>query len=110
MELPEIGFSIQSNKEITTAVSSWRSFSSLQMPGEGYVKIITITYIPPITRGSLEIQEVPRNESSQLLQANVGIFSIPRALTSHIRQNLRQIIIDPAYAALTAQAVNSHQQ
>ena len=65
----------------------------------------------PVTRDSLKIEEVPQNKTrSELSQANVGNLRNPRALTSNMRQNLRQIIIDPAYAALTAHAVNSHQQ
>ena len=111
MELPEIGFTIQSNEEIAATVSSWRSFSSLQMPGEGYIKVITITYIPPVTRNSVEIEEVPPNHvSPQILPVSAGNLNISRTLTSYIRQTLRLVIVDPDYAALTAYAVNSHQQ
>ena len=95
MELPEINFTIQADKEITTAVSSWRSFSSLHMQGEGYIKVIAITYIPPITREIQEIQEV---------------ISIPRTIPLYMRQNLRRVIVGYQYAALAAQALNNYEQ
>ena len=90
MELPEITFTIQANQEITTTVSSWVSFSSLHMQGEGYIKVIAITYIPP-----REEQEV---------------VSIPRTIPLNMRQSLRRVIVDPQYAALSAQVLNNYEQ
>ena len=92
MELPEINFTIQADKEITTTVSSWISFSSLHMQGEGYIKVIAITYVRPITS---EIQEV---------------ISIPRTIPLYMRQNLRRVIVVWQYATLAAQALNNYEQ
>ena len=81
------------------------------MPGEGYIKLIAIFYVPPVTRNSIDLTEIPQtDERSQLLPTNVGNLSIPRALTPYTRANLMRIVVDPDFAALTARVVNSHEQ
>ena len=105
MELPEINFIIQTNKEVTTAVSSWHSLQSQRIQGNGYVKIIPIYY------NTEEAEEAPRT-ITPVVPATRQYIKVSREISSfshYIRPYLSTMIVDPSSAALAANILNSQQ-
>ena len=103
MELPEVIVTLQTNKEVTTAVSSWHSLQSQGMQENGYIKIIAIYYDPEEAHRNIT-QVVPATRKYIKVSREFNIFS------NYIRPSLSTIIVDPSWAAQAANILNSQQK
>ena len=92
MSLPQLAFTIHSDKPIETQASSWKTLQSLNMQGNGYVKIIAIYYNPE------DNEDAPRNTTSVVPVTN-KVVRIPREINSfshYIRPYLSTMVVDPS--------------
>ena len=106
MSLPQLAFTINSDKPIETQASPWKPLHSLNMQGSGYVKIIAIYYKP-------EEEEDAPTDTTSVVPAYNRVIRIPRETNSfshYLRPFLSTTVVDSSLAALAANIINSHQE
>ena len=106
MSLPQLTFTIHLDKPVEAQASSWKSLRSLNMQGNGYVKIIA-TYYNPKTE-----EEAPRNTTLVVPAArrNLSVSREVNIFSNYVRLNLSEILVDRSFAALAASTLNSQQE